>query len=659
MENINPDLIRERSGASFAGETLTYVWNGGENRTRRRRYIESIAFSDPSFITPNEQNLTRDELYSEGMRKHTLFWKKIKELNLSDLREIGLYLQAITGGDSTGLLMHDLAFLPMVLGQSSDEQLQRWFPDILSYRMIGSYAQTELGHGSFVRGLETTATYDPDTKTFVLNTPTVTSTKWWIGSLGKSCNYTVLLAQLYTKGRCHGIHAFLVQLRDIDTHEPLPGVTVGDIGPKLGFNAIDNGFLRLAGVRIPRENMLMKHSQVTEDGTYVKPVNDKLIYGGMLGIRANIPLQSSQNLACAATIAIRYSCVRRQSELKPNDVEPQILDYQTQQHKLFPLLAAAFAHRLTAFSIISLFHQVMSEVGEGKFERLGELHALAAGIKAVVTTRTSWGVEICRLACGGHGYSQASGLPRLYCEASAPATAEGEATILLLQTARYLMKNCRQIGEGSDVDSFVAYLQPGRVSTSYDGRVGLESLIDIYEYRTSRVVMKTAERLQNLASQMAQEQAWNMCSVQLLKAAVAHIDYVVVRLFAQHIANCACDPAVRKILEKLCTIYAIHGIVENAGDFVMDGYLTSFDLDHLRDVLYSSYSSIRPDALVIVDSFEFHDRTLKSAIGSYDGRAYEHLYEWASRSSLNATQVHETFDKYLKPMRNSTVSSKL
>jgi hypothetical protein len=36
--------------------------------------------------------------------------------------------------------------------------------------------------GTFVRGLETTATYDPSTRTFVLNSPTLTSTKWWIGS---------------------------------------------------------------------------------------------------------------------------------------------------------------------------------------------------------------------------------------------------------------------------------------------------------------------------------------------------------------------------------------------------------------------------------------------------------------------------------------------
>ena len=65
-------------------------------------------------------------------------------------------------------------------------------------------------------------------------------------------------------------------------------------------------------------------------------------------------------------------------------------------------------------------------------------HALTAGLKAVTTTRAIRGIEHCRLACGGHGYSEASGLPQLYCDASVPATVEGEHTILLLQMARYL-----------------------------------------------------------------------------------------------------------------------------------------------------------------------------------------------------------------------------
>lgn len=41
------------------------------------------------------------------------------------------------------------------------------------------------------------------------------------------------------------------------------GVTVGDIGNKFGYAGIDNGFLRLNNVRIPRENMLMRYAKAS------------------------------------------------------------------------------------------------------------------------------------------------------------------------------------------------------------------------------------------------------------------------------------------------------------------------------------------------------------------------------------------------------------
>jgi acyl-CoA oxidase len=81
-------------------------------------------------------------------------------------------------------------------------------------------------------------------------------------SVGHSANYAVVLAQLYTKGKCYGIHPFIVQLRDEETHEPLSGIKIGEIGCKLGMNSTNNGYLGFDRVRIPRTNMLMKNSQV-------------------------------------------------------------------------------------------------------------------------------------------------------------------------------------------------------------------------------------------------------------------------------------------------------------------------------------------------------------------------------------------------------------
>ena len=66
---------------------------------------------------------------------------------------------------------------------------------------LGTYAQTELGHGTFIRGLETTATYDPRTEEFILNSPTLTAFKWWPGGLGKTANYAIVMANLFTQGK--------------------------------------------------------------------------------------------------------------------------------------------------------------------------------------------------------------------------------------------------------------------------------------------------------------------------------------------------------------------------------------------------------------------------------------------------------------------------
>lgn len=91
---------------------------------------------------------------------------------------------------------------------------------------MGCYAQTELGHGSDVQSLMTTATYDDEDQTFVMNTPCIEATKWWIGDLGVYANHAIVFAELIIKNKKYGVHAFLVPIRD-HNHNPFPNIEVG------------------------------------------------------------------------------------------------------------------------------------------------------------------------------------------------------------------------------------------------------------------------------------------------------------------------------------------------------------------------------------------------------------------------------------------------
>jgi acyl-CoA oxidase len=218
------------------------------------------------------------------------------------------------------------------------------------------------------------------------------------------------MARLVTAGQDRGPHAFVVPIRCAQTHAPLPGITVGDIGAKMGYNAVDNGFLRFDAVRVPRSAMLMKHARVEPDGTYVPPPVAKAAYGTMVFVRADIVQNAALFLKKAVTIAVRYATVRRQSSAGRDGREAQVLDYAHSQRTLLPLVATAYAFHFTADAMRRQYaaYERDSRVS-GDFSALPELHATSSGLKALCSWRTKDGIEACRLACGGHGYMSLAG----------------------------------------------------------------------------------------------------------------------------------------------------------------------------------------------------------------------------------------------------------
>jgi hypothetical protein len=316
-------LPAERELASFDTETMTRFLDGGMKETIRRRWImgssEELAEKDHDFGGKS----TKYDLERSGkdgaVAANFVHFMEIHKQHLDKMyvpqgNEM-LYMQM---GQTMGGYPGFGLFVLTISGQSSMEQLGWWLPPAYKLSITGAYAQTELGHGSNVRGLRTTATYDKTTQEFVLDTPSLAATKWWPSSMA-TATHAVVYAQLLIDGREYGVHVFWVQLRD-ENLEPLPGIEVGDIGTKVGENEVDIGYLRLKNCRIPRKHMMEKKQHVTPDGKYVKhsskakggTKDDKSHYLTMMGARVSMVGGAAAALAKAATIAIRYNIVRKQ-----------------------------------------------------------------------------------------------------------------------------------------------------------------------------------------------------------------------------------------------------------------------------------------------------------------------------------------------------------
>ncbi|KAH1202266.1 Peroxisomal acyl-coenzyme A oxidase 1 [Glycine max] len=524
MEDIVDHLAFERNKTQFDVDEMKIA--GSLHAFEVSDKMARLVASDPAFRKDDRVVLDRKALFMNTLRKTAYAWKRIIELRLSGLSIFYSVVHSLQLG----------MFVPTIKGQGTEEQQQKWLPLAHKMQIIGCYAQTELGHGSNVQGLEKTATFDPKTDEFVIHSPTLTSSKWWPGGLGKVCE------------------------RSLDDHLPLPGITVGDIGMKFGngaYNSMDNGVLRFDCVWIPRNQMLMRVSQVTREGKYVQSsVPRQLVYGTMVNVRQTIVSDASIALSRAVCIATRYSAVRRQFGSKKGGLETQVIDYKTQQARLIPLLASAYAFRFVGEWLKWLYMDVMKRLQTSDFSTLPEAHACTAGLKSFTTSATADGIEECRKLCGGHGYLCSSGLPELFAVYIPSCTYEGDNTVLLLQVARHLIKTISQLGSRKKPVGTTSYI--GRVeqlmqyhSDFQKAEDGLKpnAVLGAFEARAAKKVIGCA---QNLSKFTNPEEGFQEFSVDLVEAAVAHCQLIVVSKgarsrnnFVMHSKityNCTVDP---------------------------------------------------------------------------------------------------------------------
>jgi acyl-CoA oxidase len=476
--------------------------------------------------------------------------------------------------------------------------------------------------------------------------------------MGRTANTAIVVAQLYvpkspdsTELVHYGPHTFIVRIRDSKTHLPLEGIVVGDIGVKYGYAPMDNGYMLFNNFRVPHSAMLSNYSSVDiVNCTYNKPANPAVVYGSLTFVRATIIMHARLIIARAVTIAVRYSSIRRQFQDKdtPDKSAPElpVLDYPTVQIRILPLLATAFALHYTGEAMHNLYSTTRAQIEKGDFSRLAVLHAQSSGLKSLCTELAANSIETCRRAMGGHGFGGGSGYIQLNSDYLSKPTVEGDNWMLTQQTSRFLLKRMQAAvaGKGKAEDevekSCRDWLRERQQNPApYSIFESDEQIVKAFHRRSRDITYRA------YVDRHEKKRNWNSMLLQLRKVSHAESQSILVTNFYEAMSQAEMSPTLREHLKVQFRLFAFYTMDSEARDFVKARAASDQDVDELPTKIQDLMAAIRPHAVRLVDSFKIPDYLLDSALGRFDGKVYEDLFNRAHRlNPLNET----TFNPYIE-----------
>ncbi len=510
-----------------------------------------------------------------------------------------------------------------ILWLGTKKHHEKYLKDIGNLRLLGCYAMTETGHGSNVRNLETTATYDAESDEFVVHSPNEQSSrKEYIGNALHGSMASVF-AQLIVNGKNHGVHALLVPMRD-KAGNLLPGIRVEDCGYKLGLNGVDNGIIWFNNVRVPRENLLNRFGDVDNKGNYTSPINNPskrffTMLGTLVGGRVGVPRAGLSAAKSALTIAIKYALKRRQFAPKDGEQETLLLDYPSHQRRLMPLLTKAYA---LDFALTELTRRYVNHTEKD----IREIETLAAGLKSYATWFTTKTIQECREACGGKGYLAENRFADLKADSDIFTTFEGDNTVLMQLVAKALLSGFKQEfhDEGfraiirllvSQVSNSVTELNPIFTrKTDIDHLLDNEFQLNTFYYRKRKLLISVSQRMRNLLRKgIPPYDAYLRCQTHLIALANAFIEHFILKQFLLVTDNCE-DEEVKIMLEKLCNLFALSTIEEHKGWYLEQDYFQGVKTKAIRNVVDKLCKEVRLDANALVDAFAIPKSSLAAPI---------------------------------------------
>ncbi|MEN8652121.1 acyl-CoA dehydrogenase [Streptomyces sp. 21So2-11] len=497
----------------------------------------------------------------------------------------------VDAGMATLASIHYNLFLGSVLDHDPDGE--RNLRDFTELRRTGTFLCTETGHGNGASRMETTATHDPISGGFVLNTPTAAACKFMPNTSSTGGPKTgVVAARLIADTKDQGVFLFLTPLSD-DTGQPLPGVEIRRL-PQTVTSPVDHCLTAFDHVRLPHAALLQSdHGRLTPQGVFTSMIGSprRRFLHSIGRVTSGKLCMSAYSLGVtrhAVAVAVRHAHTRHTSGVTAKGSVP-LWAHRSHHTSLLDAIATTYAATLLHRTAVRQWTQATGPERE-------DAERLVAIAKGWITWRARDVMTECRERCGAQGLFLANGIASQTAANEGTITAEGDNLVIWVKAAGEMLLGHFTPTPADD------RTPDDRDLTDPSFLHGLLADIERIWHQRARTRLRSANPGNPLGR-------WNTAVTPALELVDAHAHRQASQALLTAAAD-SVDPGAQLLLHSLHRLFALRRIAAHSGDLLAEGHLTAAQVRQLPEAAEDLVTDLEQHAMILTEGFAIAEDVL-------------------------------------------------